>query len=394
MSVPFTLSISRFRAPEPELPLLVLGPSLGTTHAVWEDIAPALAHKFDVIAFDLPGHGRSARADTAFDLAALGRAVLAAVDYEQALRSDPGTRFAYAGVSLGGAIGLQLLLDCPARISRAAVVCGAAKFSEPEMWHARARLVRSGGTAAVVETARDLWFASGFTDLQPDIAGRLLDSLRGVDAESYALCCEALAAFDVRDQLSRIRTPTLVVSGGADVATPAAQGAEIALGVARGRRVVLDHVAHLAPIESPQRVLAELLTFFTRDAVTLESLYDSGMAVRREVLGDAHVDRAVDEIDDTTRDFQELITRYAWGTIWTRPGLDRHIRSVVTITALVAHGHWEELDMHLRAAVRNGLSRDEIVEVLLQTAIYCSVPAANSAFRVAQRVFKSLDETS
>ncbi|GAB3136234.1 4-carboxymuconolactone decarboxylase [Microbispora hainanensis] len=114
--------------------------------------------------------------------------------------------------------------------------------------------------------------------------------------------------------------------------------------------------------------------------------YDDGMRVRREVLGDAHVDRARARTTEFTADFQDLITRYAWGEIWTRPGLDRRTRSCITLTALVAGGHLEELAMHVRAARRNGLTTGEIKEVLLQTAIYCGVPAANAAFAVAQRV--------
>ena len=126
-------------------------------------------------------------------------------------------------------------------------------------------------------------------------------------------------------------------------------------------------------------------------AKTQQEIYDEGMAVRREVLGDAHVDRANAAKDDFTSDFQDMITRYAWGTIWTRPGLDRKMRSAITLTALIAHGHMEELAMHVRAALRNGLTRDEIKEILLQSAIYCSVPSANSAFKVAQHVFAELD---
>jgi 3-oxoadipate enol-lactonase/4-carboxymuconolactone decarboxylase len=114
--------------------------------------------------------------------------------------------------------------------------------------------------------------------------------------------------------------------------------------------------------------------------------YDAGMAVRREVLGDEHVDRATAGITEVTAEFQEFITRYAWGAIWTRDALDRRSRSIVTLTALVAGRHFEELEFHLRAALRNGLTREEIVEVLLQTAVYCGVPAANSAFAVAKRV--------
>ncbi len=116
------------------------------------------------------------------------------------------------------------------------------------------------------------------------------------------------------------------------------------------------------------------------------SAYDDGMTVRREVLGDAHVDRAVASTTAFTTDFQDLITRYAWGDIWTRPGLDRRSRSLITLTALVARGHHEELAMHVRAARRNGLTVDEIKELLLQTAIYCGVPDANTAFRIASKV--------
>lgn len=116
--------------------------------------------------------------------------------------------------------------------------------------------------------------------------------------------------------------------------------------------------------------------------------YDDGMKVRRAVLGDAHVDRADANTSALTEDFQKLITEYAWGEIWSRPGLDRRSRSMVTLTALIALGHDEELGMHLRAARTNGLSVDEIKEVLLQTAIYCGVPAANTAFRIAQEILE------
>jgi 4-carboxymuconolactone decarboxylase len=116
--------------------------------------------------------------------------------------------------------------------------------------------------------------------------------------------------------------------------------------------------------------------------------HDRGMEIRREVLGDEHVDEAISRTTEFTADFQDLITRYAWGEIWTRPGLDRRTRSAITLTALIAMGRFDELAMHVRAARRNGLSDDEIKEVLLQSAIYCGVPAANSAFAVASRVLE------
>ena len=121
--------------------------------------------------------------------------------------------------------------------------------------------------------------------------------------------------------------------------------------------------------------------------------HERGMKVRREVLGDAHVDEAVARTTGFTADFQDLITRYAWGEIWTRPGLDRRTRSAIALTALIAVGRMDELPMHVRAALRNGLSEDEIKEVLLQTAVYCGVPAANTAFAVAARVLEEEEES-
>jgi 4-carboxymuconolactone decarboxylase len=119
--------------------------------------------------------------------------------------------------------------------------------------------------------------------------------------------------------------------------------------------------------------------------------FDQGMAVRRAVLGEAHVDRAQANLNEFNREFQNLITRYAWGEIWTRPGLPRHTRSLMTICMMVALGREEELKLHLKAAANNDVTRDEIKEALLQSAIYCGVPAANSAFALALKVFAEID---
>lgn len=125
--------------------------------------------------------------------------------------------------------------------------------------------------------------------------------------------------------------------------------------------------------------------------MTEDERYDAGLDVRRAVLGDAHVDRSLANRTDLTEEFQQLITRYAWGEIWTREGLPRHTRSLLTISMMVALNRSEELALHLRAAKNNGVTRDEIKEVLLQTAIYCGVPAANSAFHLADKVFREED---
>ena len=120
--------------------------------------------------------------------------------------------------------------------------------------------------------------------------------------------------------------------------------------------------------------------------------YDEGMAVRKEVLGESYVEQASAKTTDFTRDFQQIVTEFAWGTVWNRPGLDRRSRSMITLTALIARGHHDELALHLRGALRNGLTWDEIKEVLLQAAVYCGVPAANAGFRVAQCVLDEVEQ--
>ena len=356
-------------------PVLVLGPSLGTSaQALWGEVAAALAEQFTVFTWDLPGHGHSPPSHGDYTMAQLSEAVLAAVD---GATNQP---FAYAGDSIGAAVGLQLLLDHPDRVLAATLLCTGARIGNAESWTERAAFVRANGTAAMVEGSRVRWFAPGFPQRRPAVAEALLDSLRRADADSYSHACAALAKFDTSDQLHRITTPVLAVAGACDQPTPVESLRDIAQTVRHGRLVVLDDVAHLAPAENPAQV-AMLIAEHSRP-----SGYQAGMRVRREVLGEAHVDRATAAATDLTGEFQEFITRYAWGEIWTRPGLDRRARSMITLTALVARGHHDELAMHLRAARTNGLTDAEITELLLQTAIYCGVPAANTAFRIAQQV--------
>ncbi|SNS24240.1 bifunctional 3-oxoadipate enol-lactonase/4-carboxymuconolactone decarboxylase PcaDC [Actinacidiphila glaucinigra] len=371
----------------PGLPPLILGPSLGTSLAVWDPQVPALARGHRVIRWDLPGHGGSPASllpedGTVEDLA---RAVLALAD---ALGAE---RFAYAGISLGGAVGTWLAIHHPERVTALAIVCSSADFGDPDRWRERAGLVRAKGTGPVADTAAGRWFTPDFGGA-PAVSA-LVDDLRAADPEAYATLCDALAAFDVRADLPRITAPTLVVAGRGDPATPVADARVLADGIPGASLTEVAHAAHLAGVERPAPVLAALLQHFaTEPAADDGARHTEGMAVRRAVLGDAHVDRAIARTTAFTAPFQDLITRYAWGEIWTRPGLSRGTRSCITLTALVAHGHLDELAMHVRAARHNGLTREEIQEVLLQSAVYCGVPAANAAFAVANRVLEEEQE--
>ncbi|MFE2379170.1 4-carboxymuconolactone decarboxylase [Streptomyces sp. NPDC059398] len=368
-------------------PPLVLGPSLGTSVSVWAAQAAALSRTHRVLRFDLPGHGGSPAGllpqDGSATVAGLAGLVLRLAD------AQGWDRFGYAGISLGGAIGAHLAVHHPERIGTLALVCSSARFGAPAGWRERAALVRADGTASLAPGAADRWFTPAFAG-STAAAGPVGDLL-ATDPAGYAACCDALAAFDLRGELHRIRAPALVIAGREDRATPPAHARELADGIPGSALVELPGASHLAPVEQPRPVLTALRAHFAVPASDDASRRTAGSAVRRAVLGDAHVDRAAERRTPFTAAFQDLITRYAWGEIWTRPGLDRRTRSCVTLTALVAQGHLDELALHIGAAVRNGLTRDEIEEVLLQSAVYCGVPAANAAFATAQRVLAGLD---
>jgi 3-oxoadipate enol-lactonase / 4-carboxymuconolactone decarboxylase len=370
-------------------PPLVLGPSLGTSLAVWDSQVPGLARSHRVIRWDLPGHGGSPAGlltDAEGGPVTVGDIARLVLQLADTIGID---RFAYAGISLGGAVGSWLAVHHPARIESLSLVCSAARFGEPEGWQGRAALVRAKSTDPVADTAAARWFTPHFAD--DPAAGALVADMRAVDPEAYAACCDALAAFDLRSELPRITAPTLVVAGRLDSAVPLSRARELADGIPDASLTEVAHTAHLANVERPAPVLAALLGHLAENGEALGEDHPrrtAGMAVRRAVLGDAHVDRAIAGTTPFTSIFQDFITRYAWGEVWTRPGLNRKTRSCITLTALVAHGHHEELAMHLRAALRVGLTPDEIQEVLLQSALYCGVPAANAAFAIAHRILE------
>ncbi len=379
----------------PDLPLLVLGPSLGTSAtALWSSAAADLAEHFQVVAWDLPGHGTSP--GPAAEHLTMGTLAAEVRELVDSMASGPvPPAFHYAGDSVGGAVGLQLLLDAPHRVLSATLLCTGARIGTAESWKERAATVRASGTPALISSSAERWFAPGFLEREPERGSALLHALSDADDSGYVAVCEALGEFDVRDRLSEIHAPVLAIAGERDVATPPAVLQEIADGIEGADLVVLPGVAHLPPVEAPHEV-ARLIRRHalgeSADEQTRADIRAAGMAVRRSVLGDAHVDRATAGATAFTREFQELITEYAWGGIWTRPGLDRRSRSLITLTALVARGHHEELAMHVRAARRNGVTVEEIKELLLQTAIYCGVPDANTAFRIAQQVLADLGE--
>ncbi|MEU5750837.1 alpha/beta fold hydrolase [Streptomyces sp. NPDC047829] len=447
----------RFDGPE-EAPVLILGPSLGTTWHMWDRQVPELVQQWRVFRFDLPGHG-GAPAHPSGSVAELATRLLATLD------GLGVQRFGYAGCAFGGALGIELALRHPERLASLALIAASPRFGTADEFRQRGVIVRTNGLDPIARSAPERWFTGGFAAAQPAITEWAVQMVRTTDPGCYIAACEALAAFDVRGELGHVGVPTLVLVGSDDQVTGPAEARTLVAGIPDARLAVVPGASHLVPVEQPAAVTDLLVRHFdtawqsAHDASTGQIAvpvaraaaapvqpvgpaahpvvpgavpgapgfsaapvqpamapppqavapiaeiappvvppqppaqgrpdpYDAGIKVRREVLGDAHVDQALAQADAFSGDFQELLTRYAWGEIWDRPGLDRRTRSCVTLTALVAGGHLEELAPHLRAALRNGLTPEEIKEVLLQTAVYCGTPAASSAFRVAQQVVR------
>ncbi|GAA1466229.1 alpha/beta fold hydrolase [Microbacterium thalassium] len=239
-----------------DAPLLVLGPALGTSTILWETVIPKLAERYRVIAWDLPGHGAAEPATEPFTIGDLADAVA------EALRTHEHEHFRYAGISFGGAVGLELMLRHPGMVDGAALLCTGAKLGEPDGWRDRAALVRASGTSSLVIASAERWFAPGSIAREPELTGRLLQALQDADDESYALCCEALAAYDVRDRLHEIEPPVLALWGEFDAVAPESALVAIADGVQEGGAGWIADAAHLPPVEQPAAVVKVLGEFF------------------------------------------------------------------------------------------------------------------------------------
>jgi len=206
-------------------------------------------------------------------------------------------------------------------------------------------------------------------------------TLLATDPIGYAGCCAAIRDLDQVALLPKIRVPTLVISGNLDVGMPWFDHGQILTESIPGARAVRLQAAHISNIEKPRSFTSAMLDFLVAPALDRR---EAGLGVRRAVLGEDYVKRAIAGTTDLTRDFQELLTSYAWGSIWTRPGVDQRTRRLLALTALAAMGRWEEFRLHVRTGLAHELEPCDFREAMLQIAIYAGVPAANAAFRIAK----------
>ncbi|KJD19408.1 carboxymuconolactone decarboxylase [Vreelandella aquamarina] len=364
-------------------PLIVLAHPLGMSQAVWDDVIPALLPRYRVLTWDLPGHGASqAVSGTQVTPADLAEELLALV----ALAGVQ--RFHFAGTSIGGVVGQQLIAAHPDRLLSATLTNTGAVIGNPDLWNTRAGRVRQEGLAAMAEEIVPRWFSPATFEASPALkAGWCVQMGRG-DDESYAQLCEMLGRDTFTGKLSGKRAKVQLFGGSEDVATPPAVLDALSAELGGVPLEVFDGVGHVPSVEAPalfsQKLLAVLATDLG-DVANQGVAYSTGLETRKQVLGDEHVARSTANANTLDAPFQQMITRLAWGELWSNNDLTRRERSMITTGILAALGR-EELTLHLKTAKRVGLTEAELRQVLMHVAIYSGVPAANHAFALAKEL--------
>ena len=368
--------------PEGAPPLLLLH-SLGTTLEVWDAQATALARSFRVIRPDLRGHGLTEATPGPYSIEGMARDALALLDALGVEHAHVG------GISIGGLIAQAMAALAPGRV-RSLVLCDTALAIPPPLtWHERAATVRGQGMAAIADAVMARWVTAGF--LVAPAAQGLRAMLLRTSPEGYAGAAEAIAAADLSAGTGALRLPALVLVGDQDQATPVASAEALAGAIPGAVLRIIADAAHIPTVEKPDEITAAMRDFLLPAAS--DDRYAAGLAVRRQVLGDAHVNRSLAAATDFDRNFQRYITENAWGSVWTRPHLDRRTRSLLTLAVLATLGHHEEFRLHTRATRNTGATPEDIAEMLIHVAVYAGVPAANGAMRLAKQTLQEMEAT-
>jgi 3-oxoadipate enol-lactonase/4-carboxymuconolactone decarboxylase len=359
-------------------PALLLGNSLGTDHALWDAVMPTLMERFRVIRYDMRGHGASDAPGGDYSIERLGQDALAVADAAGA------KYFHWAGISLGGMVGMWLGAHAAARVQRLVLSNTAAKL-DPTIWAERIAKVKSQGMSAIADAVMQRFFTARYIERGDARYATVRETFLGLDAGGYCGCCAAIRDMDQLESNKRITAPTLVITGTQDLATPAAFGQAIAASIA-GARVASLPVAHIPHLEVSREFCDLVVGFLLHCSApkTEAQRYALGLERRKEILGRQYVEEQVKGVTPFTAEFQDLITRYAWGEIWTRSAFDDRTRRLLVMAMTAALGRWEEYRLHVRAGLATELTPQDIKELLLQTAIYCGVPAANTGFHHAQ----------
>jgi len=366
-----------------DAPVLILSHSLCQDHGMWDSQIADLSRHFRVVRYDTRGHGASAATPGDYTLEQLGKDALSVADAAGA------ARFAFCGVSLGGMIGQWLAVNAPDRVT-AVVLANTSPKPEAERMETRRKTVLAEGMGSVADAVMSRFFSPRLLAADPPAVADARRTLLATNPVGYAGCCAAIRDMDLTPVLEKIRVPTLVVDGDLDVSLPWTGHGDVLAQRIPGARVAHLAAAHLSNIETPRAFTSALFAFLLPEVDAAEA----GPRMRRAALGDAHVDRAIANAAETSPAFQAMITQYAWGGIWGRPGLDWRTRRLLVLAITAATGRWDEFRLHVRSGLARELEWCDVEETLMQTAIYAGVPAANTAFAEASKIIADFDSAS
>ncbi len=355
-------------------PTIVFMPALGAAKNVWDEVWERLGDDYFLVCLTLPGHDGNPPHPGPLPLADI------AAEVARMSETEPWGEWLFVGLSIGGGVAIELALNPPPGLVGSAMFCASARFGTEQMWRERAEQVRTHGMSSLVDVARGRWFTEEFIEAHPDRVDQVMADLTAADNHTYASLCEALAVWDARERVSQITLPMLVLSGAGDVAAAPAQGMAVAEKVEHATFVCIPGASHLAPIERPDEVAA-VLTEHARHVfgVTPDTGRVAGFGVRRQVLGDDIVTASHSSASPITHRFQDFVTRYGWGEVWTDGTLSAHQRSIATLAAVVTLGDDKEIALHIAGARRNGVEWAQIAELFRHLALYAGVPRANKA---------------
>jgi 3-oxoadipate enol-lactonase / 4-carboxymuconolactone decarboxylase len=353
--------------------------SLGTDFRIWDRVVSDLKHYGNILRFDKQGHGLSSLSDNLKSIKDYAQDVLGLMDVlgiEKAV---------VVGLSIGGIIGQYLAIHHPDRLEKLILSNTAPKIGTDDTWNTRINKVKTDGIASIAEGVMKVWFSESFHQTRPNELQGYKTMLERSNTEGYLRACMAIRDNDLREDILKIKTPTLCFAGSVDGSTPPDLIKAMVDKIPNAEYILIDGVGHIPCVEVPKTIFEHVYHFtFYQNANTL---YEKGMITRRAVLGNTHVDRAEANKTDFDKDFQEYITNSAWGVIWSRPTLTRRERSMITIAVLATLGHQEEVEMHLRATKNTGATLEDIKEVLLHIGVYAGVPVSNIAYKLAKKVF-------
>jgi 3-oxoadipate enol-lactonase / 4-carboxymuconolactone decarboxylase len=353
--------------------------SLGTDFRIWDGVVAKLKGFGNVLRFDKQGHGLSETATKPYEIADYAADTLALMD---ALGIEKAV---VVGLSIGGIIGQYLGIYHPDRLEKLVLSNTAPKVGTDEGWQTRIDAVNNAGLASIADNIMKVWFSENFHQNHADELSGYKNMLSRTNREGYISACKALKINDLRGKLDKIQTPTLCFGGSTDGSTPPDLVKAMADQIPNAQYILIDGVGHIPCVETPQYMAEKIIEFtFFSEAKTL---FERGMTTRRGVLGNAHVNRAEANKTDFDKDFQEYITNSAWGAIWSRPNLTRRERSMLTLAVLAVLGHWEEVEMHLRATKNTGATIEDVKEVFMHIGVYAGVPVSNHAFKLAKKIF-------